>query len=162
MNGVKYRDAKINQVRESVYQKYGDDGIKVLNLASTGQLSYILEELSYYSQKNKCDMIKLCKVFNYVIMQWKQIALFMKNEDTKTQIEKAIKKMVEAESPYFFVFSMGKASKATYEVIAQLNVKGYLLQKKYMFNIRDHGKTRENYAWVFEHRDKDILDFMPK
>jgi len=152
------RESKILEVRERVFKKYGDGGIRVLNLASTGELSYVLKDLNIYYQNKRCDKLELCRLFEYILKRWKEITIFVKSENSQEDIERMIKLKIGEDYPYFFVFSYGSASKDAYLIVAKLTVSNFFFEKKYLPQLRHH-KKNEDYAWVFENLEKDILDF---
>jgi hypothetical protein len=148
------RKSKVIEVKKKVYKKYGESGIRVLSLASTGELEYILDELSM----PKYDKIKVCTLFNYILMKWNDVTLFIKKEHTIEVIESMIKKLIKKDYPYFLIFSYGSASSDTYSVIARLDNENFFRNNKYLPQIR-HKNKNEDYAWVIEHLEKDIFGF---
>lgn len=149
------RKEKIGEVRSRVHEKYGQHGLSVISIVSTGELDYVLDDLSEVYQRigNK---IKIIKLFDHILAKWGDITIFVKKENTKEEIEKKIKDQISRENPYFFVFSYGSASKIAYMTMAKMDNSGFFKKKEYIPQLR-RKKKNEDYAWVIENTKKDIF-----
>ena len=67
------------KLRSKVYQKYGPQGLHVISIASTGELDYVLDDLSEVYQRIG-DKIKITKLFNHILAKWGDITVFVKKE----------------------------------------------------------------------------------
>jgi len=107
-----------------------------------------------------CDKIRLCKLFDYILMKWKDITLFVKKELSSEEIEKKIDKLIKKRHPYFLIFSYGSASSDTYTTIAKMDVAGSFRNNNYLLQLRRSNEKKEDYAWAVEHLEKDAFDFL--
>ena len=149
------RKEKTDEVRSKVYQKYGPQGLHVISIASTGELDYVLDDLSEVYQRIG-DKIKITKLFNHILAKWGDITVFVKKENSAEEINEKIKDHVIRKDPYFFVFSYGSASRAAYSTIAEMDNSGFFTKNEYIVQLR-RKKKNEDYAWVIEDTKKDIL-----
>ena len=96
------RKEKTDEVRSKVYQKYGPQGLHVISIASTGELDYVLDDLSEVYQRIG-DKIKITKLFNHILAKWGDITVFVKKENSAEEINEKIKDhVINRKDPLFF------------------------------------------------------------
>lgn len=122
------------KVRKEIHQKYGAEGLKIMEIGSTGAIRQIIEYLSNIKMNKEYDLIQMGRLFDKIIKDWKEITLFIKAEDNQNQIELKISNMISSEKALFIVFAYGSAVLTTCFAIAKLNnnkqLSGYLFYSK--------------------------------
>ncbi len=80
-----------DEIKKDVKSVYGKRGLNIANIITTGDINYLLEDISNHSNREE-----VLKVFNYWVDNYRDIALLLsKTPDMKT-IKKEIIRMVKA------------------------------------------------------------------
>lgn len=143
----------INHVKNGIYKKYGEEGITILNMGSTGVLLPLIQHLSDVKIENNYTEEQMLKHFLEVVQNWKNITIFHQTDNGKDDLVKKINMHMDAHHEVFFVFAIGMASEQAKKGISTLNNKGIIQKKGYIFRLilreRDR-KERDHFAWFFK------------
>ena len=144
---------EIDKVKNGVYKKYGDDGITILNMGSTGILVPLIQHLSDLKIENNCSEDEMLHHFLEMVHNWDAMTIFHKTTDGRDDLVKKVSQYMNAQYEVFFVFAIGEASMQAKKAISSLNNKGIIQKKGYVFRLihleRDH-KERDHYSWFFK------------
>jgi hypothetical protein len=143
----------IDKVRNGVYQKYGDEGITILNMGSTGILVPLIQHLSDIKIQGNCTQEEMLNRFLELVHGWQDIAIFHKTEDGQNNLENKLVQYMNAQYDIFFVFAIGVASEQAKKAISSLSNSGVIQTKGYVLRLvcreRDR-KERDHFAWIFK------------
>lgn len=142
----------VDQIRSEIYENHGEYGIKIINLGSTGRISFIIDSLEKIKEEYQKSTEELINDYQYMIKKADYITVYVNNEDYIPNIELKICKKMDQRPDIFFVIAAGRASDASMQVIAKLNNKGIIRDKGYLFFsplIKPHGEERQRYLWTF-------------
>lgn len=146
------RRSEITEIRNKVHKKYGLDGIRIIDLATTGAIIPVLWYLTDLKQRKNYCATDLAIEFSKILENWKNISIFVEKETLQKEVEDKIVHYMVQEKPIFFVFSYGQvASKPAISAIAKLNNNGSFQKGKYVFF--SHPEIEgdvEKYMWVIE------------
>ncbi|MFZ3077212.1 MAG: hypothetical protein WA139_02040 [Candidatus Aenigmatarchaeota archaeon] len=145
------RRPEIELIKGEVYRKYGSRGIKVLSIASTGEVKKVVEYLIDLKLRKNFNLIDLRNEFEKIVDNWEKITLFVKTDHDKDHIIKEIIWHIEQKQDLFFIFAYGSAIQHTIEIIAKLRNDG-IYQGKYLIDgrIDMDGAGKEKYRCIFE------------
>lgn len=116
------RRKEIDGIKERVHKKYGVNGIRVINLATTGAIIPIFWYLSDLKQRKNYCATDLAIEFDKILENWKKISIFVEKDIPKTELESKIRGYMIEQKPIFFVFSYAQvASKIAFSVLVKLN-----------------------------------------
>lgn len=142
----------ITKMRNSVYEKYGNDGIIILNMGSTGALMPIIQHLSNIKIENNYSQTYILDYFKKVIENWTNITIFHQTEHGKEALIEKIKHYMNAHLEIFFIFSIGTAGDQAKKAIATLNNDRTIQKKGYMLTLISRKKDqmgRDHFSWIF-------------
>lgn len=143
----------IDNIKNSVYTKHGQDGITILNMGATGALMPIIQHLSDIKIKNDYDQTYMSDYFYKMLTDWKSITIFHQTEHGQEALTTKIKKYMDSHFEIFFVFSIGSAGGQAMKSIATIRNDGTIQQKGYTFTLISK-KTDQNgrihFAWLFQ------------
>jgi hypothetical protein len=148
----------IERIKNEVYDKHGYEGIRVLNMGSTGVLMQIIQYMSDLKLKHNYSQKFMADHFDEIINQWKKITIFHKSEDGQKGLERNIIHFMDAHHDIFFVFSIGEVSGQAKLAIASLKNSNKISKKGYMLTLNSRKEDligKEWYAWVF----RNMLNF---
>lgn len=143
----------VERTKNEVYKKHGVQGVRVLNMGSTGVIIPIIQYMSDIKLKHDHSQTYMIDIFEKVIDQWKKITIFHKSEIGQKGLEKKIVDYMSAHYELFFVFSIGEASEQAKKAIASLSNSNKIRKKGYMFGLYSRKEDvigKEWYSWVFK------------
>lgn len=142
----------IKRIRNEVYDKHGSEGVKIINMGSTGVLTSAIKYISDLKFAEDYSQEYLAKVFESIVMKWKQITIFHYEEIGREKLKSDIINYMNFSYELFFVFGAGNAGKQAAKVIAEMEDDGEIRSRNYLFDLlsRDQdGRGRDLYSWVF-------------
>lgn len=153
---------RIYAIKNSVYDKYGIEGVRILDMGSTHILVDIIQHLSEIKIKLNHSQDYMVTFFELVINEWTEITIFHKTDDGQHTLKCRIVQKMEIPYPIFFVFASGQASLDAKRAIASLNNDKEIQDRKYSFTL--HSKTedrtgREYYTWIFKNLSSEPIYF---
>jgi hypothetical protein len=152
------RADSIAKMKNDVYDKYGNEGITILNMGSTGVLMPIIQHLSNIKLEDNSSQAFMSDYFKKVIENWKNITIFHQTEHGEEALVEKIKHYMDAHIEIFFVFSIGTAGDQAKKAISTLSNDGTIQNKGYMFSLisrKEDQMGRDHFSWIF----KNIYNF---
>ncbi len=151
----------IAEMKNSIYDNHGVEGIRILTMGTTGVLTGIVQHLSDMKIRNNYNQAVMADRFDKIIENWTKITIFHQTEKGQTTLEKSIRAFMKANYEIFFVFSMGTASSQATKLIAQLNKDEIIRKQGYIFTLysRKEFAGRTMHAWVFQNI-KEVKPFI--
>ncbi len=143
----------IANIKNDVLNKYGINGVRILNMGSTGALPEIIRYLSDLKIEHNYNQADMANYFDKIIEKWKEITIFHKSSEGKNALKLKILSYMNTPHELFFVFASGKAGDQAKKVIATLNNKDEIQKKGYRFYLFDRKEDmtgRVLFTWVFE------------
>lgn len=127
----------VDKLREDIYKKFKKPGLQVLEIASTGALPSIVKYLTDLKINKNYSKDELVEELDTIINKWKDITIFVTNEDTVSNAEDEIISKMIKERELFFVFGIGNAGMNAAKAIALLYKDGVELirKNKYWFPV---------------------------
>ena len=92
-------------------------------------------------EKQKYCQEDLNNEFEDLIFKWKEITIFIKNEDNIEIIKSRTKEIIDKKTETFFIFAKGKAIETAWAVNVQLQKEKYILEKGYVFFAKMNKET---------------------
>lgn len=139
----------VEQVRGEVHSKYRAEGIRILDIGSTGAINYLIGYISDLKMKKDYNFNEMGDIFDKIISRWKEITLFVKSEDDVKLVKTRCLHLLNKKEPLFFIFAYGSAIYPCINAIAELNnerkLAGYIWDAK----TRSEG-LKEVYSCTFE------------
>ncbi len=142
----------IDNIKNSVYRKHGQEGITILNMGATGALMPIIQHLSDMKIKNDYGQTYMLDYFYRILKDWTSITIFHQTEHGQEALTTKIKKYMDAHFEIFFVFSIGSAGDQAMKSIATIRNDGTIQQKGYTFthiSRKTDQNGRDHFAWLF-------------
>lgn len=145
------RKIEIDKIKHEVNKRYGRFGIRIMQIASTGELENIAKYLIDLNLRKNYNILDMTKEFEKIVENWLKITSFIKKDYPKEDIQKEIISHIEREEEIFFVFAYGSAVQPTIEVIAVLNIE-HKFSEKYIFEgkMSQDKSGVEHYTCFFE------------
>jgi len=148
------RKKEIEKINDEVNKKYGRFGLRVMQIASTGELKNIVKYLVDLKLRKNYNILDLTKEFEKIVENWVKITSFIKTEHSKEHIQKEIINHIEQKEEIFFIFAYGRAVQPAIEVIAELNTKKKFSEKYLLDSEMNKNKANiEYYRCFFESSD---------
>lgn len=145
------RKKEIEKINDEIKKKYDRFGLRVMQIASTGELENIVRYLVDLKVRKDYNILDLTKEFEKIVENWLKVASFIKTEHSKEYIEEEITRHIEQKDEIFFIFAYGRAIQATIEAIAELNIQKKFSGKYLFSGERSRNKANiEYYKCFFE------------
>ena len=129
------RKKEIDDLKTEVNKRFGRFGLRIMSIASTGELEKVVAYLVDLKLRKNYNIIDLTKEFEKIVDNWNKITIFVKTEHTKIHITTEITRLMNNKEDIFFVFAYGSAVQNTIESIATLNINKEF-SEKYLFEGR--------------------------
>ena len=142
----------IENIKNSVYKKHGQEGITILNMGATGALMPIIQHLSDMKIKNDYSQTYMLDYFYNILTDWTSITIFHQTEHGQEALTSKIIQYMDAHFEIFFVFSIGTAGGQAVKSIATISNDGTIQYKGYMFTLiskKADQNGRDHFAWLF-------------
>jgi len=145
------RKQEISLIKDEVNTKYKRMGIRIMNIASTGELEHVVRYLVDLKDRKNYNVSDLKAEFENIVSKWDKISIFVKTTDNSDLIKNKINKLMDNKEELFFVFAYKNAVIITITSIAELNTAG-IFHDKYLFeaNSSIDGAGIEYYSCFFE------------
>jgi len=143
----------IAKIKNSVYEKYGIRGVRILNMGGTGVLLEIIQYLSQLKMEKNYNQRDMAEKFEEIIDKWTEITIFHKAEHGQTMLRNTIIRYMEISRELFFVFASGIAGDQAKKVIANLSNKNEIRKRGYIFHLYERKEDmtgRVLYTWIFQ------------
>lgn len=146
-------DQKLNVVtenRNAVYKKYGQQGINILNMCTTGFMEAFIKFLSNYNIKKNITKEEMIEVYENELREWSRTTIFIqKTNNAQALIDKCTIKMGE-DLPFFYMFASYGAVKIGKDIVNSLSKNGVL--RNYNYEVTEEKLNAEgtNKVWIFE------------
>ncbi len=143
----------IAKIKNSVYEKYGIRGVRILNMGGTGVLLEIIKYLSQLKMEKNYTQRDMAEKFEEIIDKWTEITIFHRAEHGQTVLRNTIIRYMEISRELFFVFASGVAGDQAKKVIADLSNNNEIRKRGYIFNLYERKEDmtgRLLYTWIFQ------------
>jgi hypothetical protein len=142
----------VDKTRREIYKKYGEKGVKIINIATTG---YIIEVIQYLSRLKLTENLKeedLQIEFEKIIEEWKSTTIFVTVNDNEDSMIKEITNLMGSKKERFFVFGYGSAAKIASNSIDKLASDGVVKSNNYSIHIEQSTDLAggEKYMCIFK------------
>ena len=114
------RKEEIEKIRYEVNKRYHSFGIRVMTIASTGELENIVNYLFDLKIRKNLNILDTTKEFEKIVENWDKITIFVKSTDSKKEIQERIIFLKKQKQEIFFLFAYKSAVQSSIESIAQL------------------------------------------
>lgn len=142
----------IAKIKDKVYANYELEGIRVLDMGSTGVLEDVVLHLSSIKIKKNYSQTHMAKMFEKILDDWTKMTIFHRTDHGPKNLEEKIVHFMNSQLELFFVFAIGGAGDQAKRVVATLNNNKSIRNMGYMFDLcsRKEDKVgREMYSWSF-------------
>ncbi|KXS46221.1 MAG: hypothetical protein AWU58_740 [Methanohalophilus sp. T328-1] len=149
----KLGSAEIENIRKDVFNKYGKDGINILNMGNNGALLPLIQYLSDLKIKNNYSQEGMLNHFMEVIHDWERITIFHKTENGIDGLTDTIKRFMSSRQELFFVFAIGSAGDQAKKAISSLSNDDTIHEQGYTLtlHLREMDqKNRVHFGWTFQ------------
>lgn len=144
---------EITTFRNEIYERYGREGITILNMGSTGILVPLIEHLSNMKIENNYSQKYIFDYFMDIVSNWKKITIFHRAESGTDDLIKKVTAYMEFQYEIFFVFGIGFAGEQAKKAISTLRNNKTIQKKGYMLELisrETDQMERDHFAWFFK------------
>lgn len=143
---------RVKQISDDAYKnkRYGKRGRRIIQLASTGILSIVMQHIIDLKLEKNTNENDLQKEFDKILDEWEQISIPIKWDTIQNEIEKEIIGRMKQNYPVFFVYAAGSATGKTLLTIANMQNQGIFKEKYIPFPKHKSINNIDYCLWVFE------------
>lgn len=115
---------RAKELQSEVYRSYGQKGVKIIQLASTGVLTPIMDYLIDLRLTKGANPIVLHQEFDLILHEWDVISIPVRPETPGDTLKISVQKRIDEQRPIFFVYAAASASSRAQLTLAQMNNDG--------------------------------------
>ncbi|MFH1133022.1 MAG: ribonuclease P subunit p25 family protein [Nanoarchaeota archaeon] len=124
---------KIKEIKQEVFHHKKLLGLRLVEMVTEGVLRAVLDHLKNLKEKNNYSQEDILREFEMLLLAWKKITIFVRNEDPIQNVVKQAKDLIDKKEETFFIFAKGNAIETAFSAIVQLQKEKYLLDKGYIW-----------------------------
>jgi hypothetical protein len=136
---------KIKNIKNQIFKNKKISGLRLIEMVTEGVIRAVLDHLKNLNKYNY-SREDIQSEFESLLSEWKEITIFVKNEDSIEGILKQAKEKIDKKEETFFILAKGNAITTACSVIVQLQKDKYLIEKGYVwFSETDPDTTPASY-----------------
>lgn len=143
----------VDDNRNDVYQKYGEEGVIILNMGTTGFMESFIKFLSNYNIRKDISQKELIDIYELHIKSWAQITIFVKKDSTVNHIVQKCKSKINQDLKFIYMFASYGARKIALDSIKKLEKDGTLKEENYEVFMEKLCSQGLRQVWIFEKQE---------
>lgn len=140
----------LEENRQKIYDKYGQRGVSILNMATTGFIESYIKWLSEYNIRKNPSKLELIDLYEKILQEWLETTIFVQGNMPKEIVASKIFGKMNVGFGVFFVFASKSAIKITEEAIREIEIKGPLKNYGYKYSTDILNNNEDERVWIFE------------
>lgn len=144
----------IEKHRDEVYRKYGEAGVNILNMCTTGFMEGFIKFLASYNIKKNFSKEKIINTYESTLREWSIITIFVKKDSTVNYIQEKCKSKINIGHPFYYMFASYSAGKIAKEALKNLQEEGFLKESGYDISREKLNRSGSRIVWIFEKQEE--------